>query len=140
MRCKRPCFPWRHCVGSDSRPLTANQNSARNDAARTVLAALALSAVTQQRKYGYSLRSRCELLPLNDDAAFEIVVTATTGKAFSLSDAEAADLLRQAVGALKPTGFAWSEKPVRLTPKKALVDLVKQSRKLAEMDDDTAEA
>lgn len=99
-------------------------------AARTVLAALALAAVAHQMDPpDYFLRSNCQLV-LESEPAFELVVTASNTKAFALS-ADAADaLFAEAVAELKAHGLPWREDKIVLTPKKALVDLVKRSREL----------
>lgn len=99
-------------------------------AARTVLAALALAAVAHQMDPpDYFLRSNCQLV-LESEPVFELVVTASNTQSFALS-ADAADaLFAEAVAELKAHGLPWREDKIVLTPKKALVDLVKRSREL----------
>ncbi|MBY0459982.1 MAG: type I-U CRISPR-associated protein Cas7 [Gemmataceae bacterium] len=99
-------------------------------AARTVLAALALAAVAHQMDPpDYFLRSNCQLV-LESEPVFELVVTASNTQSFALS-ADAADaLFAEAVAELKGHGLPWREDKIVLTPKKALVDLVKRSREL----------
>lgn len=99
-------------------------------AARTVLAALALAAVAHQMNPpDYFLRSNCQLV-LESEPVFELVVTANNTQSFALS-ADAADaLFAEAVAELKAQGLPWREDKIVLTPKKALVDLVKRSREL----------
>jgi len=113
------------------------QTAARNDAARTVLAALSLAAITYQRKAGYFLRSRCDLVPFADEVPFEIVTSATNvGKC--LVNAElACKLFEQAVDEAKKNGMNWpAEEPIRLKPKNAFVQLVKRSRELAALEEE----
>ena len=99
-------------------------------AARTVLAALALAAVAHQMDPpDYFLRSNCQLV-LETEPVFELVVTANNTQTFALS-ADAADaLFAEAVAEMKTHGLPWREDKIVLTPKKALVDLVKRSREL----------
>jgi len=99
-------------------------------AARTVLAALALAAIAHQMDPpDYFLRSNCQLV-LEDDPVFELVVTSKDVREFAL-DADAADkLFAEAVAEMKKHGLPWREEKLVLTPKKALVDLVKRSREL----------
>jgi CRISPR-associated protein Csb1 len=107
----------------------------RDATARTLLAALALCAVTLQREQGYFLRSRCDLVRV-DDAPFEIVTTATAVTPFTLTADEAAALFGRAVKAAVEAGFRWREEPLVLTPKPALVDLVRRSRELVAVEEE----
>ncbi len=99
-------------------------------AARTVLAALALAAVAHQMDPpDYFLRSNCQLV-LDCDPVFELVVTSKNIQAFSLTASEADTLFAEAVAKMQTFGLPWREEKIVLTPKKALVDLVKRSREL----------
>ncbi len=99
-------------------------------AARTVLAALALAAVAHQMDPpDYFLRSNCQLV-LDSEPVFELVVTASNRPPFTLTTDAADQLFGEAVGEMKKHGLPWREEKVVLTPKKALVDLVKRSRDL----------
>jgi CRISPR-associated protein Csb1 len=82
-------------------PVNGNHNEARNEAARTVLAALALYAFALLRERGYWLRSRCELIPQTEGegcpAALELVKADGHVKQFAIPDANAAkELLKKA--------------------------------------------
>lgn len=105
-------------------------NSDADLAARTVLAALALAAVAHQMDPpDYFLRSNCQLV-LDSEPVFELVVTASNTQSFTLP-ADAADkLFSEAVAEMKTHRLPWREEKIVLTPKKALVDLVKRSREL----------
>jgi CRISPR-associated protein Csb1 len=107
----------------------------RSNAARTVLAALALSAVTLQREQGYFLRSRCDLMPVSH-LPFEIVNTATEVQPFFITAEEAGILLKQAVTVAGDSGLRWAKEPLRLTPKPALVELVRKSRELVTVEEE----
>jgi CRISPR-associated protein Csb1 len=105
-------------------------NAEADVAARTVLAALALAAVAHQMDPpDYFLRSNCQLV-LESDPVFELVVTASNTQSFTLT-ADAADkLFAEAVAKMKTHRLPWRQDKIVLTPKKALVDLVKRSRDL----------
>lgn len=99
-------------------------------AARTVLAALALAAVAHQADPpDYFLRSNCQLV-LEADPVFELVSGTNKVEPFALSGAEADALFAAAVAGAKAAGLPWREDKIVLTPKKALVDLVRRSREL----------
>lgn len=99
-------------------------------AARTVLAALALAAVAHQNDPpDYFLRSNCQLV-LEDVPVFQLVATANSTTDFTLSAADADALFAAAVADAEAKGLPWRKEKITLTPKKALVDLVKRSREL----------
>jgi CRISPR-associated protein Csb1 len=107
----------------------------RDNAARTALAALALAAIVHQRKQGYFLRSRCDLVP-REEAAFELVRTASDAAKFTLGLNAADAIFAKAVDDAKAAKLpSWTEDEVLLKPKQALVDLVNQSRELAARDE-----
>lgn len=134
-------------------PVDGNHDDARNEAARTVLAALALYAFALQQERGYWLRSRCELVPQVDDATRRLVLEQVnrdgTTTDFSIPDAASArNLLRQACQeaharfqsdtgeAAEPEQAAgtdalpnpgWRQQVIRLTPTPQLVELVRRS-------------
>lgn len=96
-------------------------------AGRTVLAALALVALTQQDLAGYSLRSRCDLTRTGQ-APFAIVWADGSTREFDLDADEALAICNQAIDEAKEAGFPWDETPIRLTPQPRLVELVAISR------------
>jgi CRISPR-associated protein Csb1 len=115
-----------------------NSTSERDNAARTVLAALALAAVVYQRAaQGYDLRSRCNLIPTENHLDFEIVTTAADISRFTLGPGEAATIFRQAVEGAKAAELPWREKPLVLKPKPAVVDLVQRSRELTDIEEES---
>ena len=105
-------------------------SSERNHAARTVLAALGLVAITLQREQGYFLRSRCDLIPSDDDVTFEIVRSAKTKPRYTLTADQAIELLDQAVAVAtgEDIGLEWPTVVVALQPRQNLVALVRESR------------
>src|SRR5690606_11882499 len=67
-------------------PTADGQRDAQRDAAaRTVLAALGLAAVALSRQSGCDLRSRCVLVPADDDSRLELVANASDVQALRLS-------------------------------------------------------
>lgn len=134
-------------------PVNGNHDDARNEAARTVLAALALYAFALLRKNGYRLRSRCELVRQTEGegcpAALELIKIDGTTDRFVIPDAEGArELLRQAcenagkafsansgdattaqklVGSMRLPNPGWEQRVIRLTPTEMLSELVRRS-------------
>jgi CRISPR-associated protein Csb1 len=110
-------------------PGNGSQSPERDVAARTVLAALGLVAITAQRERDYFLRSRCELRAV-DSPKFEFVVQGreiNEADRFTLTFTEAKSLLEQALQA--PTAPKWktdSDMPP-LKPKSNLAELIRLS-------------
>lgn len=96
-------------------------------AGRTVLAALALVALTGQDRAGYALRSRCDLV-CEAKAPFEIVRPDGSVETFQVGFDDAVKILKESINTAKTTGFPWNEEPLRLTPQQRLVELVALSR------------
>lgn len=97
-------------------------------AARTVLAALGLSAATLAFESGMGLRSRCLLWP---DGPMEWELLARPGEApqkFSLAGDEAIALLNTAIDAAGKTGLPWESAPIALKPSAQLLKLVRLSQ------------
>jgi CRISPR-associated protein Csb1 len=105
--------------------------SAEKDAAgRTLLAALGLLALAEQDARGYPLRSRCDLV-CDGSRPLEMVAADGTPELVKISRSTARTLFEAAVTAAKEAKFAISAEPLRLTPQDKLVDIVRQSQKLA---------
>lgn len=105
------------------------QSDERNAAAWTVLASLALCAITKQAASGYSLRSRCDLYcPDSKLNEFEIIQNDGQVRTEQITDADAVALFNAAVENAKNAGLPWDDEPKRLVPQAKLVDLVKKSR------------
>lgn len=102
----------------------------KNEAGRTLLAALGLMAVIQQDLQGYALRSRCDLV-CEGKAPLEVVhADGTTGKVI-LDAPQASELYREAFAVAKSAGFDLKKDPIQLTPQEKLVEIVRQSQNLA---------
>jgi CRISPR-associated protein Csb1 len=113
-------------------PVTANGTASedsndadRDQAGRTVLAALALYALALQQERGYWLRSRCELLP-TEPIVLEVV--GESGGRFSLDRAEKArKIFEQALAEAEKLGLKWEKKVIKLEPTEKLKELVKRT-------------
>ncbi len=97
-------------------------------AARTVLAALGLTAATLAFESGIGLRSRCLLWP-DGPMTWELLdKPGQPPMRFAVSSDQAIDLLREAVNAATTTGLPWPEDPIQLKPSAQLVELVRRSQ------------
>lgn len=104
-------------------------STARDHAARTVLAALGLVAAALADDAGLDLRSRCLLYP-EADLTWELL-DRKAGGTFVLPAEDAIALFKDAVAAAKKVGLPWREEPLVLTPADQLVKLVVKSQNLA---------
>lgn len=97
----------------------------RNEAARTVLAALALYALALRQEAGYWLRSRCELVP---EGPFTLELMGGAGGTFSLGSAgEMRTILDIAITEARQLDLEWSGCLTVLTPTSKLLNLVRRS-------------
>ncbi|MGO9275612.1 MAG: type I-U CRISPR-associated RAMP protein Csb1/Cas7u [Terriglobia bacterium] len=112
-------------------PADGNYDAKRDNAARTVLAALGLCAATLAAEAGLDLRSRCLLWP---DKPLTWSLLGKPGEApaeLQLDGETAINLLDEAVKLANDLGLPWHDEPVVLTPSDALVKLVVKSQQLA---------
>jgi len=106
----------------------AAKQSVANTAAQTVLVALGLCAATLAFENGMGLRSRCLLWP---ETAMDWELLEKPGAdpvKFTITSEDAVKLLSEAVEKAKEAGITWEESPVKLTPSKELVKLVRLSQ------------
>lgn len=108
-------------------PVNEKETIELNNAARTVLAALALAGVCHMREQGYDLRSRCLLIP-KDIASFELIENNGNSERFELNARTADNIFLEAVTRAKGVGLPWQDKAITLTPENRLVDVVRKSR------------
>jgi CRISPR-associated protein Csb1 len=105
--------------------------SAEKDAAgRSLLAALSLVALAEQDVRGYALRSRCDLV-CQGRAPLERVRSDGSTEAIAMDFKQARTLYDAAYQAAQGVGFALSRKPLELKPQDKLVEIVRESQKLA---------
>ncbi|MEI9892727.1 MAG: type I-U CRISPR-associated RAMP protein Csb1/Cas7u [Chthoniobacter sp.] len=109
-------------------PIDGKLDKDKEDAARTVLAALALVGLTLTREQGYDFRSRCQLIP-EDEPEFELLGTTLKDVTkFKLTTEEAITILNEAVAAAQKAGLKWDTKPLTLSPSTRLKKLVEAAR------------
>lgn len=108
-------------------PVNGEENPKLNNAARTVLAALALAGICHMQEKGYDLRSRCLLIP-RDLAPFEVIENNGKIEKFELNAQKANDIFSRAVTQAKEIGLPWQDNIITLTPEDRLVALVRKSR------------
>ena len=109
-------------------PVAEQYTTERDDAGRTLLAALGLLSVTLAVESGFDLRSRCLLWP-TEPIEFELLdVPGREPKKFTLDSKAAVDLFNQAVEGLKKAGLPWNSEPVILKPSAKLVKLLATSQ------------
>jgi CRISPR-associated protein Csb1 len=120
----------RFATTSDRKRLEGENRRKAEGAARTLLAALALTAIAYQRENGYDLRSRCALRALGPLTLELIPGDGGERQSFSLTRGEAKALLEKAKAAAADLGMSWPEKPLTLTPAPKLVGLIRKSRQL----------
>lgn len=107
------------------------------EAARTLLAALALAAIAYQRENGYDLRSRCALRPLGPLTLELIPGDGGDGQTFAFDRDSAKALLNEARKAAAKHGLSWPEEPLTLVPAPKLVGLIRKSRQLTIVEEPT---
>lgn len=110
---------------------TSAEQRERDDAARTVLAALGLCAATLSAEAGLDLRSRCLLWP-TEALVWELLEKpGDEPRQLTLDAADAITLLEHAVQTATDAGLPWRADPLTLTPAEQLVKLVVKSQQLA---------
>jgi CRISPR-associated protein Csb1 len=102
----------------------------RNNAGRSMLAALGLLALTEQDARGYALRSRCDLV-CDGRAPLELVYPDGATQSVALDRQGARALFTQAFDSAKSARFTLSAEALRLTPQDKLVAIVRRSQELA---------
>ena len=100
----------------------------RDTTGRTLLAALALLAITEQDARGYALRSRCDLV-CDGAAALELVHADGTTAVVEVDRGEARELYQEAYEAAQLAEFAFES--LVLQPQQKLIDIIRRSRELA---------
>ena len=112
-------------------PLNGSNDPKVDDAARSVLAAIALCAGVLASEMGMSLRSRCSLWPVTEREWELLDRPGHETRKFSLSSEGAIELVNAAVAHAKQAGLTWMEEKLVLTPTPELTKLVRQSQELA---------
>jgi CRISPR-associated protein Csb1 len=115
----------------DGNTVTADRRDATENAARTALAALALSAVAFQREDGFDLRSRCAFIPEGPLVFDFLGRDGDLAGRYSLNPEAAATLVADAAASAAEVSMAWTTEPIDLRPAPKLVDLIRKSRVVA---------
>lgn len=102
----------------------------RDAAGRAVLAALGITALTEQDARGYALRSRCDLV-CDGREAFELVHADGKTEPLDVDRHMARKLYAEALQTAREAGFDLRVEPTRLTPQDKLVHIVKESQRQA---------
>jgi CRISPR-associated protein Csb1 len=102
----------------------------RDAVGRTLLAALGLMALSEQDTQGYALRSRCDLV-CEGKAPLEVVHADGSTMGVPLDPPQAQELYREAYSAATDAGFQLRKEPLRLEPQEKLVEIVRQSQRIA---------
>lgn len=114
-------------------PADDRTGAARNEAGRTVLAALAFHALALVRERGMHLRSRCDLYPEKDPV---IQLVGGSEGNFNLgSSTETRAILSQACQAAETSGLHWCGQVTFLRPLPKLMDLIAESDGIPQDDD-----
>ncbi len=109
-------------------PIDGTARPETDVAARTVLAALGITAATLAFEAGMGLRSRCLLWP-DGPMTWELLDTpGDPPKRFEVSGDEAVKLLNAAVSAATMANLPWPIDPITLKPSDALIELVRRSQ------------
>jgi CRISPR-associated protein Csb1 len=111
-------------------PIDGKLDPKIDNAARTVLAALALVGLTLSLERGCDLRSRCLLFP-EDPLSFELLEVPGKPEVISLSSKDAIAIYNAAVAAATKLGLPWETAPITLKPSPELIELVRKSQALA---------
>lgn len=115
-------------------------SAARDAAGQTVLAALAIVAVSLAAENGYDLRSRCLLWPEEQPNLKLLEKPGVEPAPISIESKAAIQALTEAVAAAEEQGLTWRKEPLNLTPAPQLVALLKKSQEIASAEAITEEA
>lgn len=118
---RRLCFPL--TPGSTS-------DTATDDKARTLLAALGLCAAVLASEQNSHLRSRCQL-HATETPKWEILSPGNSGTPFSLDRPQALKLFADALADAKSAKLPWHDEEVELTASAQLVELIRRSQNIA---------
>jgi CRISPR-associated protein Csb1 len=130
---RRLRFPLNGALDNDPKKQAEIDN-----AARTVLATLAMVGLTLSLERGCDLRSRCLLFP-DGPLSFELLETPGKPTPIALDSTQAITIYNQAVRAAVDVGLPWETRPITLVPSPELIALVRKSQELAAVSGDEQE-
>ncbi len=102
-----------------------------DEAARTVLVALALAATALASEAGLDLRSRCILWPTEAPQWELLGKPGTAVKKITIDADSAIKLYEEAVAAAQKAGLPYRNQPIVLQPSKSLIELLQRSQEIA---------
>ena len=108
-------------------PVNGTESSSINDAARALLASLALFSMLSIEEEGYDLRSGCLLIP-DGRSKLEIISNDGEIKSVDLDRTSSEAILKTAINEAKNAGVPWNEEVTTLEPEEKLISLVRKSR------------
>ena len=113
-----------------------DRDIARDSAAHTAIAALGVAAIAYQYEMDFDLRSRCLLIPEEPPSLGLLARDGSAPTQFTISTKGAASILEQAVKDANAAGISWetAEAKLRLTPAPKLVELIRRSRRMSELE------
>lgn len=117
-------------------PFDGKNDPKRDDAARTVLAAIGLCAGVLSSSRGISLRSRCSLVPTAPRAWELLDGPGAAARTFRMDSTAAVGLLNDAIHAAKGMGIGWMEEKLTLKPTSDLTDLIRKSQEVMATEDE----
>lgn len=112
-------------------PVNGERSKERDIAGQTVLAAVALTAAALAYETGFDLRSRCLLWPENTSEWELLAKPGDKPQRFSLSAADAIQILKDALASAEALGLKWRSEPLVLKPSASLVALLRKSQEIA---------
>jgi len=118
-------------------PSDGKNDAKRDDAARTVLAAMGLCAGVLASERGTSLRSRCSLRPVAPRVWELLDGPGAAAKTYTVDSAAAIALLNEAVAAAKGAKLTWMEEKLTLKPTPELTALIRKSQEVMSAEDET---
>ncbi|MEZ5280228.1 MAG: type I-U CRISPR-associated RAMP protein Csb1/Cas7u [Acidimicrobiales bacterium] len=118
-------------VDADGNPFEPEQRQAAENAARTLIAAIGVAAVSLQYEFDFDLRSRCLLIPASSPT-MEMLGRSGGSPVPVHIDADAAlELVATANAAATELGVGFGPREVRLVPAPKLGELLRRSRQVA---------
>jgi CRISPR-associated protein Csb1 len=117
-------------------PVDGKNDLKRDDAGRTVLAAIGICAGVLASERGTSLRSRCTLRPEATRVWQLLDRPGAEEQKFTIGGEAAVSLLNEAIQAAKKEGLSWMEDKLVLTPTPELVALIRKSQEVMAEDEE----
>lgn len=120
---------WLRFPPANGESVPNEKQKKRDEAARTVLAALGLTAAALAGEAGYDFRSGC-LLHDGQPPVWELLDRSGNNGEFELSADAALSMLSGAIEAATSEGVTWRSSPLVLRPSDNLVELTRRSQEL----------